>query len=148
VPEYGARFIRWPTIPKLSMKVESTTVMCSGQVLSSLAVRNERRCLSHEGSGNKRNKGGVLATKAVEAQGKGGVLATKAVKTQDNGGVLATKAMEAYKAKAVSYRRNPPHQAAVFSCVHSQQDQVASARCERNGCGRQVCGRAPRRGSS
>ena len=54
--EYGARFIRWPTIPKLSMKVESTTVMCSGQVLSSLAVRNERRCLSHAGSGENEAK--------------------------------------------------------------------------------------------
>ena len=62
----------------------------------------ERRCLSHEGSGNRQQKGGIFAMKAVGAQQKGGALATQAVGAQQKGDALATKALETHKAKSVS----------------------------------------------
>ena len=57
--------------------------------------------MSNEGSGDTRDKGSVLAAKAVETQGEGSVLSTKAVETQGEGSFLSTKAVETQGTRAV-----------------------------------------------
>ena len=62
----------------------------------------ERRCLSHEGSGDTRDKGSALVTKAVETQGECAVLVTKAVETQGTRAVPWSRRQWRHKAKALS----------------------------------------------
>ena len=89
----------------------------------------ERQCLSHDGSGNTQGKGSVLATKAVETyMAKALSQSATAVGTKGKGTVLATKAVNT-QGKAVFRTASPSCAAATAAAMLSQSVTASPLAC-------------------